>query len=102
MIALAESTAPAAGVGHIWARCALAPTLGRLAVNGHSGPVSDSARIGPVAQGAEAVMPVPSYPREPPLLETTRERHIPRGVSPRGPGDSRTRWRRARWNHDHR
>ena len=79
---IAESTAPAAGFGRNWARCAPAPTSGRPAVKGHRSPVSDSVRIGPVVQGAEAVMPVPSRPKEPSLPETTSERHILGGVSP--------------------
>ena len=49
-----------------------------LPVRGHGSPVSDSARMGAVVQGTESVMPVPSCPKEPSLLETTSERHIPR------------------------
>ena len=75
---------------------------GRLAVKGHGRPVSIRPVWGPVVQVAEAVMQVPWCPKEPSLRETTSERHIPGGVSPRSPGGSRTRWRRARWNHDHR
>ena len=85
-------------------RQALAPTSERLAVEGHGSPVADSA-FGPHGPGSavhRSCHALPSRPKEPPLLETTSERHIPGGVSPRGPGGSRARWRRTRWNHDHR
>ena len=85
-------------------RQALAPTSERLAVEGHGSPVADSA-FGPHGPGSavhRSCHALPSRPKEPPLLETTSEWHIPGGVSPRGPGGSRIRWRRTRWNHDHR
>ena len=75
---IAESAARAAGFGRIEARYAPALTSGWLPVKGHGSPVSDSARMGPVVRGAEAVMPVPSSPKESSLLGTTSERHIPR------------------------
>ena len=61
-----------------------------------------SARHDPPSKPGRQICLIPWCPKEPSLLGTTSERYIPGGVSPRGPGGSRTRWRQARWNHGHR